>query len=84
MRLAENLAALRALVQAMSAWLVKTRRALSRHGRDARVCGHTTTAMHILSTPSPHCLSLPDWRLSDKGTDDVPPREHRAFAGHRH
>ena len=34
------------LVQAMSAWSVKTRRAPSRHCRDARVYGHTTTAMH--------------------------------------
>ena len=41
------------LVQAMSAWLVKTRRAPSRHGRDARVYGHKTTAMHKLSTPPP-------------------------------
>ena len=41
------------LMQAMSAWLVKTRRAPSRHSRDARVHGHTTTAMHKLSTPPP-------------------------------
>ena len=41
------------LVQAMPACLVKTRRAPSRHSRDARVYGHTTTAMHKLSTPSP-------------------------------
>ena len=40
------------LVQAMSAWLVRTRRAPSRHSRDARVYGHTTTAMHKLSTPT--------------------------------
>ena len=39
--------------QAMPAWLVKTRRSPSRHGRDARVYGHTTTAMHKLSTPPP-------------------------------
>ena len=39
------------LVQAMSAWLVKTRRAPSRHSRDAKVYGHTTAAMHKLSTP---------------------------------
>ena len=39
------------LVQAMSVWLVKDRRALSRHSRDARVYGHTTTAIHKLSTP---------------------------------
>ena len=37
----------------MSAWLVKTRRAPSRHSRGARVYGHTTTAMHKLSTPPP-------------------------------
>ena len=42
------------LVQAIPAWLVKTRRAPSRHSRDARVYGHTTTAMHTLSThPAP-------------------------------
>ena len=40
-------------VQAVSAWLVKTRRAPSRHSRDARVYDHTTTAMHKLSTPPP-------------------------------
>ena len=39
------------LVQAMPAWLVKTRRAPSRHSRDATVYGQTTTAMHKLSTP---------------------------------
>ena len=39
-------------VQAKSAWLVKTRRAPSRHSRDARVYGHTT-AMHKLRTPPP-------------------------------
>ena len=39
------------LVQAMSAWLVKTRRAPSRHSRDAKVYGHTTTAVHKLNTP---------------------------------
>ena len=41
------------LVQAMSAWSVKTRRAPSRHCRDARVYGHTTTAMHDMSTLPP-------------------------------
>ena len=41
------------LVQAMSAWLVKTRRAPSRQSRDARVYGHTSTAKHKLSTPPP-------------------------------
>ena len=42
------------LVQAMSAWLVKTRRARFRHSKDARVYGHTTTAMHKLSNPPTH------------------------------
>ena len=41
------------LVQATSAWLVNTRRAPSRHSREARDYGHTTTAMHKLSTPPP-------------------------------
>ena len=51
MRLAEHLTAHSLLVQAMSAWLVNTRRAPIRRSRDARVCGHTTTVMHKLSTP---------------------------------
>ena len=46
------------VVQAMSAWLVKTLRAPSRNSRDARVYGHTTTAMHKLISPPPS-LSLP-------------------------
>ena len=42
------------LVQAMSAWSVKSRRAPSRHCRDARVYGHMTTAMHDIEyTPLP-------------------------------
>ena len=41
------------LVLAIPAWLVKTRRAPSRHSRNARVYAHTTTAMHKLSTPPP-------------------------------
>ena len=41
------------LVQAMSAWSVKTRRAPSRHCTDIRVYGRTTTAMHDMSTPPP-------------------------------
>ena len=41
------------LMQAMSVWSVKTRRAPSRHctSRDARVYGHTTTVMYDMSTP---------------------------------
>ena len=34
------------LVQAMSAWSVKAGCATSRHCRNAKVYGHTTTAMH--------------------------------------
>ena len=50
------------LVQTMPAWVVKTLRAPSRNSRDARVYGHTTTAMHKLSTPPPPSspLSLGD------------------------
>ena len=43
-------------MQAMSAWLVKTRRAPSRYSRDARVYGHTTTAMHKLNTRPPRVV----------------------------
>ena len=38
------------LVLAMSAWSVKTRRAPSRHCRDANVYGHMTTAMPVSYT----------------------------------
>ena len=38
------------LVQPMPVRSVKTRRALSRHCRDATVYGHTPTAMHDMST----------------------------------
>ena len=41
------------LMHAMSAWSVKTRHAPSRHCREARVYGHTTMAMHAMSTPPP-------------------------------
>ena len=41
------------LVQAMSARLVKTRCAASRHSSDARVYGHTTMDMDKLSSPRP-------------------------------
>ena len=34
----------------LTSWLVKTRRGPSRYSRDARVYGHTTTAMHKRST----------------------------------
>ena len=46
------------LVQAKSAWLVKTRRAPSRHSRHVRVDDHKTTVMHKLSTPPPTPLTL--------------------------
>ena len=50
----------------MPTWLVKTRRAPSRQSRDARVYGHTTTAMHKLNTPPPppylsHGSTLDAW-----------------------
>ena len=44
-----------ALVQATSAWSVTTCRAPPRHSRDAKANGHTTTAMHNLSSHTlPH------------------------------
>ena len=49
------------LVQAMSAWSAKTRRAPSRHYRDAMVYGHTTTVMHGMSTPNPALAPTPTW-----------------------
>ena len=45
------------LVQEMSAWSGRPLRAPSRHCRDARVYGHTTTVMHGMNTPPPF-LSL--------------------------
>ena len=41
------------MAQAMSAWAVKTRRAPSRHCRNARVYDCKTTAMHEMTTPPP-------------------------------
>ena len=38
---------------AVSLWSVKTRRAPSRRCRDAKVSGHTTTAMHHTIIPPP-------------------------------
>ena len=46
------------LVQAMSVWSVKTRRARPRHSRDARVYGRMATATHKLSTPPPPTRSI--------------------------
>ena len=45
----------RLVQQAMPAWSAKTRRA--RHCRDATVYGHTTTAMHDMSTPHSNTTS---------------------------
>ena len=65
------------LVQATSAWLAKTRRAPSRHSRDARVYGHTATAMHNLCalSPPPLLLGRPpplSYRLSSFWTTCMP------------
>ena len=51
------------LVQAMSTWRVKTRRAPSRHCRDAMVYGRTTSAMHDneYPPPPPPCCSVSKW-----------------------
>ena len=54
----------------MSAWSVKTRRAPSRHCRDARVYGHTTTAMPDMTTPPclphPHPVVFTAWLSFDE------------------
>ena len=55
------------LVQAMSAWSVKTPRAPSQQCGDARVCGHTTTAMHDMSTP-PLAVSRTTTAVHDMST----------------
>ena len=58
------------LVQAMSAWSVKTRRVPFRHCRDARVYGDTTTAMHDMSTHPPSTKTHLNTQYSF-----VPPRD---------
>ena len=68
------------LVQAMSAWLVTVRRAPSRHSRDARVYGHTTTAMHELSTP-PHtsaCLGCISSYLAEGPPGVLPAQRYKS------
>ena len=54
------------VVLAMSAWSVKTRRAPSRHCRDAKVYGHATTAMHDdeHTTPPRYLGTACDYMLS--------------------
>ena len=51
------------LVLAISAWSVKTRRALRQHCRDARVYGHTTTVGHAWWVHPPNTLKA---RLSSR------------------
>ena len=51
------------LVHAMSVWSAETRGAPCRHCRDARVYGHTTTAMHDIEYTPPFILP-PDLPLS--------------------
>ena len=46
------------LVQAMSAWSVKTRRAPARHCRDTRVYGHASTPCMTMSTSRPNGTRL--------------------------
>ena len=55
------------LVQAMSAWPAKTRRAPSRHCRHARVYVHTTTVMHDMNNPRepPEFAGNACWRHAD-------------------
>ena len=53
MRLAQTPHGASHVVQAVSAWSVKTRRVPSRHCRDATVYGRVTTTMHHMITPPP-------------------------------
>ena len=57
------------LVQAMSAWSAKTRRAPFRHCRDVRGYGNTTTAMHDMST-LPAVSLIAKARVSDSFARD--------------
>ena len=53
------------LVQETSTWLVKTRRAPSRHCRDARGYGHTAAVMHDMITRPPSlCRCFPPTALA--------------------
>ena len=61
------------LVHAMPAWSVKTRRAPSRHCRDARVNGHKTTAMHEMSTRPFRSLGLLTTASGPAGPLDLSP-----------
>ena len=47
------------LLQTMSTWSVKTRRAPFRQCSNARFNDHSTTAMHDMSTPPPHLVQRP-------------------------
>ena len=60
------------LVQAMSAWSVKTRRAQSPHCRDARVYGHATTAMHDNEYTAPIEYTLPRGFYLNAQAEDTP------------
>ena len=60
-RLTEHLTALHARCEQFFAWPVNTRHAPPRHCGDAKVCGHTTTAEHDMSTSRP---PSPLWPLS--------------------
>ena len=61
----------------MSTWWTKTRRASSRHGRDARVYGHTTTAMQKLSALPPASLPYPNPAVALTRTRDSRAPLHR-------
>ena len=81
----------RLVQQAMSAWSVKIRRAPSRPCRDARVYGHTTTAVHEIEYISPIeyttppslslfpslCTSSRPWKLSGHDAERIFGRHSR-------
>ena len=73
---------------AMSAWWVRIRRAPSRRCRDGRLYGHTTMAMHDMSTPPPSFIpNLTDafaqhdgHRSRDEGGERKETEEHGSRA----
>ena len=70
------------LVRAMSAWLVKTRRAPSRHRRGARVYDHATTTMPKLSTPPPPPALFVKTGLCAHGVSSSPVEQQNRFVFH--
>ena len=71
------------LVHAMSAWSVKTRRAPSRHCRDARVYGHRLRPCMTICTPSlpPRSMqAMCAWSVKTRRTPSRQCRDARVYS----